>query len=38
MNQTLLLGIYPGLGEDQLDYVAEKIKMFFLDSYLTLDM
>mgnify|MGYP003963866139 FL=1 len=38
MNQTLWLGIYPGLGEEQLDYVAEKIKMFFLDSYLTLDM
>jgi CDP-4-dehydro-6-deoxyglucose reductase, E1 len=29
MNQTLWLGIYPGLGKEQLDYTAEKIKEFF---------
>ena len=28
MNQTLWLGIYPGLGERQLDFVAEKISIF----------
>jgi len=29
MNQTLWLGIYPGLGEDQLNYIADKVKDFF---------
>ena len=29
MDSTLWLGIYPGLGEEQLDYVAEKIEEFF---------
>jgi len=29
MNQTLWLGIYPGLGESQLGYIADKIKDFF---------
>ena len=29
MNQTLWLGIYPGLGTTQLDYIAEKMKGFF---------
>jgi len=29
MNQTLWLGIYPGLTLDHLDYVAEKIEEFF---------
>jgi len=29
MNQTLWLGIYPGLGEAQLDYIAEKLEDFF---------
>jgi len=29
MNQTLWLGIYPGLGEAQLDYIAEKMEEFF---------
>jgi CDP-6-deoxy-D-xylo-4-hexulose-3-dehydrase len=29
MNQTLWLGIYPGLGQVQLDYVAEKLEAFF---------
>jgi CDP-6-deoxy-D-xylo-4-hexulose-3-dehydrase len=29
MNQTLWLGIYPGLGEDHLNYVAEKLEEFF---------
>jgi len=28
MNQTLWLGIYPGLGEGQLNYIAEKIEEF----------
>jgi len=28
MNQTLWLGIYPGLGEEHLDYVADRIKYF----------
>ena len=28
MNQTLWLGIYPGLGKQQLDFVAEKIHKF----------
>jgi len=29
MNQTLWLGIYPGIGKDQLDFVAEKMEEFF---------
>jgi len=29
MNQTLWLGIYPGLGTTQLDYIAEKMEEFF---------
>ena len=29
MNQTLWLGIYPGLGEEHLDYIAEKLEEFF---------
>ena len=29
MNQTLWLGIYPGLGESHLDYVVEKLEIFF---------
>lgn len=29
MNQTLWLGIYPGLGQDHLDYIAEKLEEFF---------
>jgi len=29
MNQTLWLGIYPGLGEGQLDYIAEKLEELF---------
>jgi len=30
MNQTLWLGIYPALGEVQLNFIAEKISEFFL--------
>lgn len=29
MNQTLWLGIYPGLGEEHLDYIVEKLEEFF---------
>lgn len=29
MNQTLWLGIYPGLDKEHLDYVAEKLEEFF---------
>ena len=29
MNQTLWLGIYPGLGVMELNFVAEKIEEFF---------
>ena len=29
MNQTLWLGVYPGLGEDQLQFVIEKVEEFF---------
>ena len=29
MNQTLWLGIYPGLGKAHLDYIAEKLEEFF---------
>jgi CDP-6-deoxy-D-xylo-4-hexulose-3-dehydrase len=28
MNQTLWLGIYPALGVEQLDFIAEKIQEF----------
>jgi len=29
MNQTLWLGIFPALGEEQLDYIADKLEEFF---------
>lgn len=29
MNRTLWLGVYPGLGRPQLDYVAQKVEEFF---------
>lgn len=29
MNQTLWLGIYPGLGKEHLNYVADKLEEFF---------
>jgi CDP-6-deoxy-D-xylo-4-hexulose-3-dehydrase len=29
MSQTLWLGIYPGLGTTQLNYIAEKMEEFF---------
>ena len=29
MSQTFWLGIYPGLGKEQLDYIAEKLEEFF---------
>ncbi len=29
MNQTLWLGIFPGLGKEHLDYIAEKLEEFF---------
>jgi len=29
MHQTLWLGIYPGLGNEQLNYIAEKMEEFF---------
>ena len=29
MNQTFWIGIYPGLCQEQLDYVAEKFEEFF---------
>ena len=29
MNQTFWLGVYPELTEDHLNYVAEKIELFF---------
>ena len=29
MNQTLWLGIYPGLGKEHLDYISEKFEEFF---------
>ncbi len=29
MNQTFWLGIYPGLGKEQLDFMVEKIEEFF---------
>lgn len=29
MNQTFWLGIYPGLGQEQFDYIGEKLEEFF---------
>lgn len=29
MNQTFWLGIYPGLGEEQFEYIGEKLEEFF---------
>ena len=29
MNQTFWLGTFPGLGEEQLDYIADKLWGFF---------
>lgn len=29
MNQTFWLGVYPGLNEEHLDYIAEKLEAFF---------
>jgi CDP-4-dehydro-6-deoxyglucose reductase, E1 len=29
MNQTLWLGVYPGINKDQLDFIAQKIEDFF---------
>ena len=29
MHQTLWLGIYPGIGKDQLDFITEKMEEFF---------
>ena len=29
MNQTFWIGIYPGLCQEQLDYVSEKFEEFF---------
>ncbi len=29
MNQTFWLGTFPGLGQEQLDFIAEKIEEFF---------
>jgi len=29
MNQTLWLGVFPGLGTQQLDYISEKLEEFF---------
>ena len=29
MNQTFWLGVYPGLGEAQLDFVASRVEEFF---------
>ena len=29
MNQTFWLGTFPGLGEEQLDYIAVKLEDFF---------
>jgi CDP-6-deoxy-D-xylo-4-hexulose-3-dehydrase len=33
MNQTLWLGIYPELGKEQLNYIAEKFEEFFGASF-----
>ncbi|MFM8911406.1 MAG: DegT/DnrJ/EryC1/StrS family aminotransferase, partial [Flammeovirgaceae bacterium] len=29
MNQTFWLGTFPGLGQEQLDFIAEKLEEFF---------
>ena len=29
MNNTLWIGVYPGLTEEMLDFVGEKIEAFF---------
>ena len=29
MNQTFWLGIYPGLGAEQFEYIGEKLEEFF---------
>ena len=29
MNQTFWLGVYPGLGEEHLDYIADRLEEFF---------
>jgi CDP-4-dehydro-6-deoxyglucose reductase, E1 len=29
MNQTFWLGVYPGLGEAQLEYIASQLETFF---------
>jgi CDP-6-deoxy-D-xylo-4-hexulose-3-dehydrase len=29
MNQTFWLGTFPGLGEEQLDYIADELEVFF---------
>jgi CDP-6-deoxy-D-xylo-4-hexulose-3-dehydrase len=29
MNQTFWLGVYPGLNEEHLDYIADKLEEFF---------
>ena len=34
MNQTLWLGIYPGIKKEQLDFMAQKIEDFFRDRFL----
>ena len=29
MNQTFWVGIYPALGEEELDYIAEQLEEYF---------
>ena len=29
MNQTLFIGVYPGLSQEMLEYVADRIALFF---------
>jgi len=36
MNQTFWVGIYPGLGEDQLDYIADTIEDFLKNNINTI--
>jgi CDP-6-deoxy-D-xylo-4-hexulose-3-dehydrase len=36
MNKTLWLGIYPGLGKDQLDFVAETMECFLTNKKITI--